>query len=58
MENTRPSGKGFLTCTPADRAAQGFDLAGINITVGAPSFAFFAKGGSWKCLRWCAGHAA
>jgi hypothetical protein len=25
--------------------AQAFDLAGITNTVGAPSFAFFAKGG-------------
>jgi hypothetical protein len=31
--------------------AQAFDLAGITNTVGAPSFASFAKGGSWECRR-------
>jgi len=31
--------------------AQAFDLAGVTNTVGAPSFAQFAKGGSWKPLR-------
>jgi hypothetical protein len=33
------------------RVAQAFDLAGVTNTVGAPSFAQFAKGGSWKPLR-------
>lgn len=28
-----------------------FDLAGISNTVGAPSFAFFAKGGNRRRLR-------
>jgi hypothetical protein len=31
--------------------AEAFDLAGINNTAGAPSFAFFAKSGSRDCLR-------
>jgi hypothetical protein len=31
------------------RVAQAFDLPGISRTVGAPSFAFFAKGGNRKC---------
>src|SRR5579862_1046700 len=31
------------------RMAQALDLAGITNTGGAPSFAFFAKGGSRKC---------
>jgi hypothetical protein len=31
--------------------AHAFDLAGITKTAGAPSFAYFAKGGSRKCLR-------
>jgi len=33
------------------RVAQAFDLAGITNTVGAPSFAQFAKGGRFNCLR-------
>src|ERR1035437_9338392 len=32
------------------RVAQAFDLAGITNTVGAQSFAHFAKGGSRDCL--------
>src|ERR1035438_1702551 len=31
--------------------AQALDLADITNTVGAPSFAHFAKGGSRRCLR-------
>jgi len=31
--------------------AQAFDFAGITDRMGAPSFAFFAKGGTRKCLR-------
>jgi hypothetical protein len=35
------------------RVAQAFDLAGISNTMGAPSFAVFAKGGSRECLcKW------
>jgi hypothetical protein len=33
------------------RVAQAFDLAGITNIVGAPFFAFVAKGGSRKCRR-------
>jgi hypothetical protein len=33
------------------RAAQAFDLAGITNTVGAPSFAQFAKGGNHQRIR-------
>jgi hypothetical protein len=33
------------------RVAQAFDFAGITNRMGAPSFAFFAKGGTRKCLR-------
>ena len=32
------------------RVAQAFDFAGITNRMGAPSFAFFAKGGRWECL--------
>jgi len=31
--------------------AQAFDFAGITNKMGVPSFAFFAKGGTRKCLR-------
>ena len=31
------------------RVAQAFDFAGITNRMGAPSFAFFAKGGTRKC---------
>jgi len=31
--------------------AQAFDFARITNRMGALSFAFFAKGGTWKCLR-------
>jgi hypothetical protein len=40
------------------RMAQAFDLTGIPNTAGAPSFAHFAKGGSWKCVRKWLDHAA
>jgi hypothetical protein len=33
------------------RVAQAFDFAGITNKMGAPSFAFFAKGGPRKWLR-------
>ena len=33
------------------RVAQVFDFAGITNGVGAPSFAFFVKGGTRKCSR-------
>jgi hypothetical protein len=33
------------------RVAQAFDFAGITNRMGAPSFAFFAKGGTRKCLH-------
>jgi hypothetical protein len=42
----------------AGRVAQAFDLAGMSGTAGAPSFAFFAKGGSRKCLLDWVGQAA
>ena len=33
------------------RVARAFDVAGISNEMGAPSFAFCAKGGNRKCLR-------
>jgi hypothetical protein len=36
---------------PDGRVAQAFDFAGITNRMGAPFFAFFAKGGTRKCLR-------
>jgi hypothetical protein len=33
------------------RVPRAFDLARITNKVGAPSFAYFAKGGSRECLR-------
>ena len=33
------------------RPAQAPELAGITTAVDAPSFAFLAKGGSWRCRR-------
>ena len=38
--------------------AQAFDLFGIATALGAPSFAFFAKGGSRGCWRKFVDHAA
>jgi hypothetical protein len=40
---------------PRRRVARVFDLASISNAVGAPSFAHFAKGGSWECQRQVAG---